>query len=109
MMNRIRIGAVLLFILVGIVASPGQKPGTGPKPKEPPPDYYPLRVGDWWKYQSTTGDNNQSEFTMKVLADEKQADGTSLFQVEIMSTMPIHEWYSKPAGWVIWQREAYPK
>ena len=30
-MNRIRISAVLVFILVGVVASMGQKPGTGPK------------------------------------------------------------------------------
>lgn len=108
-MNRIRFSAAVVFILIVITASMGQKPGAGQKPKEPPPDYYPLRVGEWWKYQSTTGDNKQSEFTMKVLADEKQSDGTLLYQVEIMSTIPIHEWYSKPDGWVIWHREAYPK
>ena len=40
------------------------------KPKEPPPDYFPLRVADWWKYRSTTADNKLSEFTIKVLSDE---------------------------------------
>ena len=108
-MNRIRMIAALALMLLALVVVTGQKSGVGQKQKEPPPDYYPLRVGDWWKYQSTTGEGKQSEFTMKVLADEKQADGTVLHQVEIMSTMPIHEWYSKPQGWVIWHREAYTK
>jgi hypothetical protein len=108
-MKRIRIIVALVLILVGLGAVMGQKSSVGQKQKEPPPDYYPLRVGDWWKYESTTGENKKSEFTMKVLADEKQADGTVLHQVEIMSTIPIHEWYSKPEGWVLWHREAYPK
>jgi hypothetical protein len=103
-MSRIRIIAVLGLILLALAAAAGQK-----QQKEPPPDYFPLRVGDWWKYQSTTGEGKQSEFTMKVLADEKQTDGTVLHQVEIMSTIPIHEWYSKGNGWVLWHREAYPK
>ncbi|HKO97645.1 MAG TPA: hypothetical protein VJU86_11670 [Pyrinomonadaceae bacterium] len=80
------------------------------KPKEPPPDYFPLRVNDWWKYRSTTADNKQSEFTIKVLSDEKQADGTSRYQVETLTTFqPIHDWYSKPSGWVVMHRIAYPK
>lgn len=108
-MNRIRMIGALALMLVAMAVVVGQKSGVGQKQKEPPPDYYPLRVGDWWKYQSTTGEGKQSEFTMKVLADEKQADGTVLHQVEIMSTTPIHEWYSKPNGWVLWHREAYPK
>lgn len=108
-MNRIRMIAAFALILLAIVVVVGQKSNVGQKQKEPPPDYYPLRVGDWWKYQSTTGEGKQSEFTMKVLADEKQADGIVLHQVEIMSTTPIHEWYSKSDGWVLWHREAYPK
>jgi hypothetical protein len=108
-MNRIRMIAALALMLLASVVVTGQKSSVGQKQKEPPPDYYPLRVGDWWKYQSTTGEGKQSEFTMKVLADEKQPDGTVLHQVEIMSTLPIHEWYSKPQGWVLWHREAYTK
>jgi uncharacterized protein DUF3108 len=100
-MSRIRIVAALLLILLALGCVVGQKQ------KEPPPDYFPLRVGDWWSYQSTTADGKQSEFTMKVLSEEKQADGSALYQMEIKSAFPIHEWYSKPAGWVLWHREAY--
>src|SRR2546423_7116871 len=108
MMSRIRIIAALALILLALAGAVGQKSSVGQQHKEPPPDYFPLRVGDWWKYQSTTADGKQSEFTMTVLADEKQTDGTVLHQVEIKSTFqPIHEWYSKPTGWVLWHREAY--
>jgi hypothetical protein len=73
-------------------------------------DYFPLRVGDSWQYRSTTADGKQSEFTIKVLSDEKQGDGTSLYLVETLSTFqPIHDWYSKPSGWVLIHRIAYPK
>ncbi len=75
-----------------------------PKDKEPPPDYFPLRVADWWSYRSTTADGKQSEFTMKVVSEDK-----GVFLVEIESAWPIQEWYSKPAGWVVWHREAFPK
>ncbi|HEX8652593.1 MAG TPA: hypothetical protein VF708_17385 [Pyrinomonadaceae bacterium] len=107
MMSRVRIIAVAVLILLALAGAFGQKPGAGQKQKEPPPDYFPLRVGDWWKYQSTTADGKQSEFTMTVLADEKQADGVVFHKVEIKSTIPIHEWYSKPSGWVLWHREFY--
>lgn len=81
-----------------------------PKPKEPPPDYFPLRVGDWWKFKSTTADGKQSEFTIKVLSDEKQADGTTLILVETATSFQsIHDWYSKPNGQVLMHRQAFPK
>jgi hypothetical protein len=92
--------ALSLFAFAG--PSSAQKPG--PKPKEPPPDYFPLRVGDSWSYRSTTADGKQSDFTMKVL----DADA-GVFHVRIESVFPIEEWYSKPAGRVVWHREAYPK
>jgi hypothetical protein len=98
-MKRITVGLVLMTLAVAVL---------GQKPKEPPPDYFPLRVGDWWKYQSTAANGTQSEFSMKVLSEEKQANGEAHYQVEIQSTFkPIHEWYSKPAGWVLWHREVY--
>src|SRR4051812_12329188 len=81
-------------------AALAQKPGAQ-KPKEPPPDYFPLRVNDWWKYRSTTADGKQSEFTMKVSSADKAAEGT-VFLVEIESGWPIQEWYSKPEGSVMW-------
>src|SRR5947199_5810695 len=72
-------------------------------------DYFPLRVGDTWKYRSTTADGKQSEFSIKVLSEEKEK-GSTLYLVETVSTFqPIHDWYSKPGGWVLLQREEYVK
>ncbi len=62
-------------------------------------DYFPLRVGDTWQYRSTTADGKQSEFSIKVLNEEKE-NGNTLYLVETVSTFqPIHDWYSKPSGW----------
>jgi hypothetical protein len=70
-------------------------------------DYFPLRVGNSWKYRSTTADGKQSEFSMKVLNEEKE-QGNTLYMVETVSTFqPIHDWYSKPAGWVLMHRQEY--
>lgn len=108
-MKKIRIIAALALLLLAVAGVVGQKSSVGQKQKEPPPDYFPLRVGDWWKYQiSGMADGKTSEYTMKVIADEKQPDGTTQHQVEIMSTMASHIWYSKPSGWVLRHREAYP-
>jgi len=93
--------ALMSLMMVGAMAQ---------KPQQPPPDYFPLRVGDWWKYRSTTADGKQSEFTMKVLSEEKQADGTNLYLMETLTTFqPINDWYSKPSGQVLMHRIAYPK
>jgi hypothetical protein len=103
-MTRFRTIAVLLLMSLALLAVVAQKP------QPPPPDYFPLRVGDWWRYRSTTADGKQSEFTITVLSDQKQGDGTSLYLVETLSTFqPIHEWYSKASGWVLMHRIAYPK
>ena len=72
-------------------------------------DYFPLRVGNTWKYRSTTADGKQSEFNIKVLSEEKE-NGNTLYLVETVSTFqPIHDWYSKPAGWVLMHRQEYVK
>jgi len=103
-MTRFRILAALLLMSLALPAVMAQKP------QEPPPDYFPLHVGDWWKYRSTTADGKQSDFTIKVLSDEKQSDGTNQYLVETLTTFqPIHDWYSKPTGWVLMHRIAYPK
>jgi hypothetical protein len=103
-MIRFRTLAVLLLMSLALL------PAVAQKPQEPPPDYFPLRVGDWWKYRSTTADNKQSEFTLKVLSNEKQGDGTNLYLVETLNAFqPIHDWYSKPGGKVLMHRIAYPK
>lgn len=84
-------------------SSSGGASSTGSK------DYFPLRVGDSWKYRSTTADSKQSEFTIKVLNEEKE-NGNTLYLVETVSTFqPIHDWYSKPGGWVLMHRQEYVK
>jgi hypothetical protein len=103
-MISIRIFATLLLLAMAPLGVMSQKP------QEPPPDYFPLRVADWWKYRSTTADGKQSDFTIKVLSDEKQSDGTTQYLVETLTTFqPIHDWYSKPRGLVLMHRIAYPK
>jgi hypothetical protein len=72
-------------------------------------DYFPLNVGDSWKYRSTTADGKQSDFTIKVLNEAKE-NGNTLYLVETVSTFqPIHDWYSKPSGWVLMHRQEYVK
>ena len=84
-------------------SSSGGASSTGSK------DYFPLRVGDSWKYRSTTADGKQSEFSIKVLSEEKD-NGSTLYLVETVSTFqPIHDWYSKPTGWVLMHRQEYVK
>ncbi|MDX6502486.1 MAG: hypothetical protein QOG23_5750 [Blastocatellia bacterium] len=104
-MSKFRIIAVLVLMSLTLLS------GMAQKTQPPPPDYFPLRVGDSWKYRSTTADGKQSEFTIKVLSDEKQSDMTNRYLVETLTTFqPIHDWYSKPNnGWVLMHRIAYPK
>jgi hypothetical protein len=67
-------------------------------------DYFPLRVGDSWTYRNDMGD---TEYTVKVLSAEKQADGTLLYLLEKQVGVVIHSWYSKRGGMVLMHREAY--
>ena len=67
-------------------------------------DYFPLRVGDSWKYRMI---DNDTEYTVKVLSAEKQLDGTLLYLLEKQAGVIIHDWYSKMNGWVLIHREAY--
>jgi hypothetical protein len=70
------------------------------------PDYFPLRVGDSWKYRSTVSD---AEAIVKVVSAEKQADGTMRYLLEKVAGAKIDNWYSKTDGWVLMHREAYPE
>ncbi len=106
-MNRHTFVSTALMSLL-VVGGMGGASLTQPKPQ--PPDYFPLRVGDWWKYKSATADGKTSEFTVKVLNQEKQTDGAIFYLVETLTSFqPINDWYSKPAGWVVFQRQSYPK
>src|SRR4051812_33025695 len=96
--------ARFVLSLVAVLALAPAGASLAQKPKESPPDYFPLRAGDSWSYRSTTADGKTSEFTMKVL---DAADG--VYHVRIESGFPIEEWYTKPAGKVVWQKESYVK
>lgn len=81
--------------------------GTAAQKSEPPaPDYFPLRAGDFWTYRSTAGD---TQFTVKVTGEEKQADGTIRYDVEKLAGAKVLISYSKPSGWVLLLSERYPE
>lgn len=66
------------------------------------PDFFPLRVGDWWKYRVQSG-SKTSDFTIKVV--KQQGDR---ILVETKSTQVIQDWYSHPGGWVLLHQTLYP-
>src|SRR5436190_3674528 len=70
------------------------------------PDYFPLRVGDSWTYRSTDGD---TEHTIKVLSEEKQADGAIRYLVEKLAGANVLTVFSKSGGWVLMHSERYPE
>ena len=74
--------------------------------KAPARDYFPLRVGDSWTYRTAP---EPLEFTVKVLSEEKQADGTVAYLLERKAGTLVHTWYSKANGWVNILKEAYPE
>jgi hypothetical protein len=76
------------------------------KPEAPVPDYFPLRVGDSWTYRSTNG---STEYTQKVLSEEKQADGTVRYLVEKLAGAKVQTLFSKAGGWVLMHSERYPE
>lgn len=67
-------------------------------------DYFPLRVGHSWTYRNDIGD---TEYTAKVVSEEKQSDGTIVYLVEKQAGLVIQSWYSKRAGLVLMHGEAY--
>jgi hypothetical protein len=79
---------------------------TAEKSKPAAGDYFPLRVGDSWIYRNTSGDG---EYSLKVLSEEKQPDGSARYLVEMRSGVKIHSWYSKNSGWVLMHAERYPE
>jgi hypothetical protein len=97
---------VLLLVAVAFVAQAGLA-----KTTPPPPDYFPLKVGYWWKYTTkSSASDKSSEFTLKVIKTDKAADGALTYVMETAAGMMlIHDWYAKPAGWVLNYRELYVK
>lgn len=76
------------------------------KPKPPVGDFFPLRVGDSWNYRNTSGD---SQYSVKVLNEEKREDGSSRYEVELLAGVQVHKFFSKPNGWVLLHSERYPE
>jgi hypothetical protein len=100
-MKTIRLALTLVFLFpllaAGVVAQ-NRKPAT------PVRDFFPLRVGDSWTYRQEETD---TEYTVKVLSAEKQADGSTRYQLEKQAGAQIQSWYSKTDGWVLMHGETY--
>lgn len=76
------------------------------KPKPPAADFFPLRAGDSWNYRNTSGD---SQYSLKVLNEEKQSDGSIRYEVELLAGVQVRKFFSKPKGWVLLHAERYPE
>jgi hypothetical protein len=76
------------------------------KPKPAGTDYFPLRVGDSWSYRNTSGDG---EYSLTVVREEEQPDGSARYLVEMVSGVKVHSWFSKHSGWVLLHEERYPE
>lgn len=76
------------------------------KSEAPVADYFPLRVGDSWIYRSTSGG---TEYSQKVIGEEKQADGTIRYLVEKLAGAKVRTLFSKAGGWVLMHSERYPE
>lgn len=99
-MSKIRLVLALAFLFVVLTVN-----GAAQKRVAPVRDYFPLSVGDSWTYRN---DEGNTEYTVKVLSAEKQADGTMLYLLEKKVGLDIHSWYSKSKTAVLMHREAYP-
>lgn len=100
MTQRILLIAVALMLTSGILQSFAA-------PAPPPPDYFPLKAGYWWKYKWTSNDKT-AEFTQTVLNADKAGDDMLYLMETKMPTQVFHDWYSKPKGWVLMHKIEYP-
>src|SRR5215467_7968940 len=64
-------------------------------------DYFPLSLGDSWKYEYTAPDGKKYELTTRVLNEENE-NGNTLYRVETVKT---DDWYLKQNGSVLLLRE----
>jgi hypothetical protein len=100
-MIKLRMLPTIVFaILVPTLGAAAQKS------KKTVPDYFPLRVGDWWTYRSSSGG---TEYSQKVFSEEKQADGTIRYLMEKLAGAKVHMLFSKTGGWVLMHSESYPE
>ena len=82
-------------------------PNAGAEEAKPPAaDFFPLRVDYSWTYRNTS---DESKFTLKVLKELKQEDGSIRYLMEMLAGVQIHRYFSKPDGWVLLHFEQYPE
>jgi hypothetical protein len=71
-------------------------------------DYFPLRLHDSWRYRSSQAAGSESEFTLTVVSEKKQPDGSVLHCVELTNPKPlIQDWYAKTPKAVLLKEEEY--
>lgn len=104
---RVLLSAVLLLVFCAIPAIAGTR--MPPRKPAPPPDYFPLKQGYWWNYQSATQEGKTSTFTVKVVSADKQPDGALFYLLETASSglQPFQDIYSKPPGWVLMHHQKF--
>jgi hypothetical protein len=90
---------VLAFVSLATIA-------IAQKPKPAAADYFPLRVNDSWTYRNTS---DESQYTLKVIREEKQEDGSTRYLMEMLAGVQVHRYFSKPDGWVLLHFEQYPE
>ena len=91
---------IALAVLVAV-------PKAGSKEAKPAPvDFFPLRVNDSWTYRNSSDD---SQFTLKVIKELKQEDGSIRYLMEMLAGVRVHRYFSKPEGWVLLHFEPYPE
>ena len=78
--------------------------GAPQKTNKPAADYFPLRVGDSWTYRNTADD---SQYTLKVLAEEPDSSGVTRYQVELRAGAIVLKLFSKTDQWVLLHAERY--
>jgi len=99
---RLRHSLPILLVTLTVVTLSAAPKKTPPRPA----DYFPLRVGDSWTYRNDTG---ETEFSQKIISEEKQADGSVRYLLERLAGAKVLTWFSKTGGWVLMHKESYPE
>jgi hypothetical protein len=74
----------------------------------PVPDYFPLRLHDSWRYRATQANGSTSEFSLSVVSEDKQSDGSTRRCVELSNPNPLtRDWYTKTKTAVLLQEQEY--
>ena len=96
-----------MFSVLGFIALVLAPAGNAkkPQPANTTADYFPLRVGDTWKFRNT----EEGGYTLKVLSEEPHEGEPVRYVVELLSGVKILNTYSKIPGWVLFHFQDYPE